>query len=113
MPEPMGELDHELNKLRRAVELLRKVHSTDIGDAREDIADSVASIENVIGELGSHDCNDFADEFIECRDREIEFVKCIPHVRECLEFGLPHLIEKYGWNSNEVLTAQTVIEEQQ
>lgn len=102
----MGELEPQIRKLRNAAHLLRKLKS-------EKAADAVGIIDDVVDELGGHDCDDYASECAECHNREFLEVEELPHVRECLELGLPALVEKYGWNSVEVRTAQEVIEAQQ
>lgn len=98
----MDELRSECRKLREAVDLLRKM--------RGDLSayDAVGIIEDVIGELAGHDCDDFASECDECMAREWEDPD-MPDVGECLELGLPLLEAKYGMHSMESETVRSVL----
>lgn len=104
----MYELEPEAKRLRKAIDLLRRNNAGDIENA-------VGIIEDVASELHAHDCDDFAteQECTRCEELEAQLAEDLPFVRECLELGLPALVEKYGWNSQEVRTAQDVIEQQQ
>lgn len=98
----MDELRSECGKLREAVDLLRSLCAPDL-----DVA--VGIIEDVIGELAGHDCDDFASECEECKQRDEWAEPDMPDVGECLELGLPHLEAKYGMHSMESETARSVL----
>ncbi|HQY04141.1 MAG: hypothetical protein IPO60_09800 [Flavobacteriales bacterium] len=103
----MEELNPEIKRLRTAVDKLRQNNAGDIEDA-------VGIIEDVIGELAAHDCDDYASECPNCEWNEgsPSTLPDIPYVKECLELGLPALIERYGLNSDEVQTAQRLMDDQ-
>lgn len=101
----MEELNPEIKRLHSAVGLLRRNNAGDIEDA-------VGIIEDVISELAGHDCDDLASECTECEGRRNIGQDDVPYVRECLELGLPALVEKYGYDSNEVRAAQGMIQQQ-
>lgn len=96
----MEEMDSETNLLKLAIRLIAE--KTD-----ESLAEAVVTIRRVVSELDDHDCNDFADE-CDCEDCE-EFPD-FRGVTECLAFGLPQLVEKYGLNSEEAKLAERLIE---
>lgn len=104
----MYELEPEAKRLRNAINLLRRNNAGDIEDA-------VGIIEDAASDLRGHDCDDFAteQEYTRCEVLKEQLAGDLPNVRECLELGLPALVEKYGHNSQEVRDAQQVIEEQQ
>lgn len=96
----MDELRDERQELERAVDLLRKVHASRAAEA-------VRIIEDVIYELNNHDCDDFASD---CDCSECDDLPDMRGVKECLAFGLAHIIEKYGESSMEAKEARDIIE---
>lgn len=96
-------MDNETNLLKSARRLI--IEKTD-----ESLAEAVSTIDRVINELDDHDCNDFADE---CDCEPYVDGPDLRGVTECLTFGLPQLVEKYGLNSEEVKLAERLIEGEQ
>lgn len=96
----MDEMKDEYNRLERAANLLREHTAARIPEA-------VGIIEDVISELRGHDCDDFASE---CDCEPYVDGPDLRGVTECLAFGLPQLVEKYGLNSEEAKLAERLIE---
>ncbi|HMN07066.1 MAG TPA: hypothetical protein PKD45_15230 [Flavobacteriales bacterium] len=103
----MSEFDTEIRGLMKAITLIES-------NKAKDRQRAVEIIFEVCRELRGHDCSESPHwECENCARLEMQLEEELPDVRECLELGLPALVEKYGLNSVEARTAQEVIEAQQ